>query len=414
VFATLGVRGEKMEGNLARKLKSFYERHNNRILFQRGSGRRIKIRSRDATLTQVALEMAVRLGSQIDEGVLSRVLSGDRLFTPMQLMVFCEVLGLSEADLYELLKALEQDYRQRRMQTHALHYRLSYLALVEIILKDSIKIKSVLTKGDPHLAADLAAGATEKIIAALQSPALRSSQEYEAVLKLLGNMVALEGLARREYLSRNEVVPVTESIVREMHEIAMEAHDEALSGAADYAHADRLYIRGERADYIAALPLFGRAFELVRDEGIRYMALRGKMRCHMYVEDVGGFTRVFSLVKELINDGQVPAYHASRLLEGAVPGCRLLLRDPDGGRALLEQAAGWSKTLEDLGQGAPFLQTQQDRTLLEHIASIRSTDSKGELERLGRPAIKRARQLGYFRHAMDMEKILLREKIPLT
>lgn len=63
---------------------------------------------------EVALEMWEKLGfSQIDTSVLSRVLKGERLFTPSQLKTFCEVLNLDDSDEAYLFRCLSQDYMIR-------------------------------------------------------------------------------------------------------------------------------------------------------------------------------------------------------------------------------------------------------------------------------------------------------------
>ncbi len=70
--------------NLARLLQKYYQRQSNRIIFVN-----------KMTLNQLALAMWERLGYQgVDASVLSRVINGERLLTPRQLEVFCEILKL--------------------------------------------------------------------------------------------------------------------------------------------------------------------------------------------------------------------------------------------------------------------------------------------------------------------------------
>lgn len=66
------------------------------------------------TLSEVALQMWEHLGFQkMDASVLSRVLKGERLFTPSQLQAFCSVLRLTSAQEEALFHCLAQDYFKR-------------------------------------------------------------------------------------------------------------------------------------------------------------------------------------------------------------------------------------------------------------------------------------------------------------
>jgi len=74
------------------ELQKFYTRKANRIVFSNGM-----------SLNQLALEMWERLGfHDIDPSVLSRVLKGERRFTPQQLETLAQVLNLSSSEYINL------------------------------------------------------------------------------------------------------------------------------------------------------------------------------------------------------------------------------------------------------------------------------------------------------------------------
>lgn len=88
---------------LAAQLQKYYTREGNRIMFSNGM-----------TLNRLAWEMWERLGyRQIDPSVISRVLKGERLFSPKQLGIFCEILGIRKTSRQILLNELLLDLNLR-------------------------------------------------------------------------------------------------------------------------------------------------------------------------------------------------------------------------------------------------------------------------------------------------------------
>ena len=66
------------------------------------------------SLSEFSLEMSINLGGgQLDPSVLSRVIKGQRQFTPIQLDVFCTTLKLDPRDQLHLHLAWHQDQCQR-------------------------------------------------------------------------------------------------------------------------------------------------------------------------------------------------------------------------------------------------------------------------------------------------------------
>lgn len=87
---------------LASKLKNYYQRKGNKIIFQNGD-----------SLNKLALQMGDELNFCFDGAGLSRILSGKRLFTAVQLDAFCKVLNFSDDERVLLYKALAKDLLQR-------------------------------------------------------------------------------------------------------------------------------------------------------------------------------------------------------------------------------------------------------------------------------------------------------------
>lgn len=88
---------------LAKEVEKYYQRVGNRILFSNGM-----------TLNKLAWEMWEELGcKEIDPSVLSRVVNGERLLTFEQLLIFIQILGISQENKSLLTEALFLDISGR-------------------------------------------------------------------------------------------------------------------------------------------------------------------------------------------------------------------------------------------------------------------------------------------------------------
>src|SRR5579859_4459519 len=88
---------------LAKELKKYYKKEGTKIIF-----------NNKKTLNQLALQMWEYLNfSQIDPGVISRVINGRRLFTSLQLEAFCKLLNINSTGKANLFYCLNKDYGKR-------------------------------------------------------------------------------------------------------------------------------------------------------------------------------------------------------------------------------------------------------------------------------------------------------------
>ncbi len=109
---------------LSEALKKYYCKEGNKLVFQN-----------KYSLNQLALEMWERLDySGMDPSVLSRVLSGERLFTEIQLEVFCQILGLPFQDV----EALNQSLHNSMVSRYGRWFSFSKLSLDTIDFIDSL------------------------------------------------------------------------------------------------------------------------------------------------------------------------------------------------------------------------------------------------------------------------------------
>ncbi len=101
--------------HLARALQKYYIKQKRTILFLG-----------NISLQNLAIAMWEELGQrQIDPSVISRVLQGNRLFTPQQVRAFCTILHLSSEDQAYLLHCIAQDHCLRDGVTYPAFYASS-------------------------------------------------------------------------------------------------------------------------------------------------------------------------------------------------------------------------------------------------------------------------------------------------
>lgn len=85
--------------------------------------------------------------SQVEPSVLSRVISGSRLFTQSQLEVFCGILDISESERDYLYTCLREDICQRQGITRTVRLSISNeLDVVAYLLTLVMLLLSVLCK----------------------------------------------------------------------------------------------------------------------------------------------------------------------------------------------------------------------------------------------------------------------------
>jgi len=125
---------------LSDALRPYYNYRSNRIIFKSG-----------LTLNQLAFLMWEKLGyREIDASVISRVISGSRLFTRRQLFLFCRLLHLSYIEKGRLKQTLVKDLLTRSgNSTRDAFFPVSEQHAVKIV-------HSLTSGGNPHYAIELA------------------------------------------------------------------------------------------------------------------------------------------------------------------------------------------------------------------------------------------------------------------
>src|SRR5690242_16227115 len=124
-----------MKRTIVSEIKKHYTRSGNRVIFKNRM-----------SLNELALEMWDRLGGKsVDTSVLSRILSGERPFTPPQLSVFCDILMLNEEQRFDLEELLAKELLVR----HGFSETVILPDMIDLTQKELMKIQKLWLRGDP-------------------------------------------------------------------------------------------------------------------------------------------------------------------------------------------------------------------------------------------------------------------------
>lgn len=204
---------------LSSALGNFYERRRGRIFFQNGMN-----------LNQLALEMWERLGyREVDPSVISRVLKGERSFSPKQLKIFGQILRLSDNRLKELELLLMNDYLRKFgpdfQGLGGKTYTLSPKILESI--NNSLLLIDKLRTENPNLVKDL----IDVLLAITADKTyfnrLKRASYYE-LIKMRGMLLYEKGHALCDTNFPSQIMKRINPILKEIKVIAKETKDNDL------------------------------------------------------------------------------------------------------------------------------------------------------------------------------------------
>lgn len=192
---------------LSQTLKKFYIRTGNRVFFDN-----------QVPLNDLALKIWEKLGYKaIDSSVLSRVISGERLFTVSQLNTFCDVLQLTKEDRDFLNHSLSLDYLAR----YGIDLDSNYLPIndfVDLFDQYITKATNDLNKGRYNEILNFLYPIQQKIQSLITK--VRSETLRDKLLNQLGNILYLNGFVISSFESPNTSVMKTKPLAKRLFSIA--------------------------------------------------------------------------------------------------------------------------------------------------------------------------------------------------
>lgn len=278
----------------AQTLKNYYEKHGWRIIFSNGMN-----------LNQLAVEIWERLNYQsVDASVLSRVISGERLFTSVQLKVFCKVLQLNKSQKEELFYSLVRDYNLKNsfnIDDFLIPTQVAY-EVIKALTENAFK---TLFTGDCR-SVDNQCNLAEIFTDALKH---KFKQDYkDRIGKLIGLNLYLKGRTIECLSSPKTVIKEILTVSRQLLDMAKDLRNKTFYAYAHVLLTNAYYVAGaysyseSKSKFYQTAINYGKIAisNLSDDNSEKLLALRNMVASAIYLKDKETIMHIFKTTKKII------------------------------------------------------------------------------------------------------------------
>lgn len=379
-----------MATQLARALQNFYTRQGNKILFQNGM-----------TLNQLALEMWERLGYQeVDASVLSRVLSGKRLFSPIQQETFCKILKVSHYYEIELKEALISDFIARHGLDLGQHLESYVPSKTLELAEDSVrKIHKVILRGDPELAIDWAGAARAQVDQVLAE--VKNQKLKRRLLEVKSRLLYKQARAYNCVVLWDEIWKFVSPLVREQKKVAKELGSKEAQARVFFNLSETFHILGKDNLSLKNCELASKNYKEVDEMLILFR--NWAIDCAI-LGDKESFLKVEKMAEEFIKEGKWEAMHNVAMFKEGQGWARGVLNLP-GTIEAFEQGEALCDELDKKGGRPIFIRVMLARTKLNVMPKF-APKERGYLEKSGRRGLQLAIDHGLQRYTIQIEDSL--------
>lgn len=385
-----------MGTHLASGLKKFYERTDYKFIFTNGM-----------SLNRLALEIWERLGHQeVDASVLSRVLRGNRSFTPFQLEVFCSILKIPKSEKQYLHHCLYLDYCSRfgvKLEG-VLSPTYDVYDLVEALLK---KAEQLLLKGKCSELEVL----TSVIEQQLNHFLAQSLEDFkkEKTYQLLGKCLYLKGRGIGSVGLPNKVIDETIPVSNLLFEIAKNKKNKDASAYANTLLANAYYVAGNYSKSLKSSYFYSKSSEYAKQAISSFSDKRNeKLFAIRTLVASSGFLKnadMFAYAKDKANkalkvtpeENYVNALH----LYGTMGKTEALLGCSEAIKTRLIPRKFFNKTLKGKG----IYEVSDIRNELELYLILKIKD-RNYVKKMANRGLAVARKNDYIRHIRSIKRIL--------
>jgi hypothetical protein len=372
---------------LSDELRKYYTRKGNRLLFVN-----------KMTLNQLALAMWEKLGFQgIDASVLSRVVSGERTFTPRQADVFCKITSLSKTDTLRIKEAtflelasrfgIQEDFFRKRQKNFS-----------DIVQINIDQIHTIRMKDEPTIAEEWADEILEKLNNEI---CLETDNNRRTIL------IEQEGQLMIEKMHASLATSKFKDIVKKGNEISA-ALEEIAAVSKNVRFYEESLLNLGAINYLTLeyqktiLPL-EKVVLMNVPESRKALSLRMIMLSSAYTHNLDIFHKAkTTLIKNV-------AYYDQSLLceifEGLARSSAILGNKIEAGNFLDKSWRYLNELEKNNGEGVIFRKLQLIRTEIE-IFKILGIRRESEIERLGLEGLEIARKYKYNRYETTIKNKL--------
>ncbi|HEX9990509.1 MAG TPA: hypothetical protein VGE45_18785 [Chloroflexia bacterium] len=370
---------------LAQALKAFYFKKGRKFVFRTGQN-----------LSELALDMWEELGfKSFDQGTLSKVLNGKRLFTWSQFNAFCNQMGASGTERQQLRNVMAYDL----YLLEGLDFDPAADVSLNLFEQDLTEVRKQRTRGSIPFAnyhAAIALQRMEEIASSVVSDTLRAS------IRRIHALIGFES----EIINRVRLQPGAELMHRgielfdELMYLADTGVDSKLAGLANYSNADLYHVLGW---FDAAISWSDLTLQTLSTDNmdLPVQLRRARLVDKAHLGDIDGVEAEKLEIAKLIDTGDLSNDQLFILHEGLTR-AKLIVGD-ESAFLSMEEARSNLRAAGDEKQ--PIREFQRIRTELELIKEFdREVDE--ELEREARAAIAEAGRQHCFRFRSEIELLL--------
>lgn len=377
-----------MRVTLAKELEKYYNRVGNKIVFTRA-----------LTLNRLSFEMWEQLDyKNIDPSVLSRVLSGERLFTKRQLNAFCRVLKMTEQEerrleevlLFEIMDrfGIEEDF--------LLNIGSNFIDLAGFNLE---KIQGLLDNGQYSFANDFVNHVIENVHDELKLNIL-ADKSRKILLRILGELlIAQHHVLIIAHTKQKDPFPIKRAAVN-LFKIGQELKDQEFIKLADFITGNLLYIKDDCQNSLNYLKL---AQGLTSHSTEKICSARALIiiLARLKQRDLYEVNK-----KHLLSlSAGANAVYKSFIMEGIA---RSELYQGDYGKVqyYLSSATAAGESISPTSNEKNLSKARIIRTTMELVYNLNEDRNKKYLKKIGSEGIELTKTFGYSRHEEQIKNLM--------
>jgi hypothetical protein len=348
-------------GLLSETIKKYYTRDGNRLVFS----------EKGFSLNRLAWEMNERLDyKEIDPSVVSRVLSGERLFTLKQLKVFCSVINITGSNFQKLYEALIYDFEKRYGFNIINKSSTSLISLTESAVEH---IKVLRIQNNPEQAIDWSQQVNSQILKLIDKTANISYRRK--LLNLLANSLHEKLHAVCETVSPKLMFNYVKEFLSKFYFLANELKSTHILGMYYLTSGNLWYFNRQ---YQLAQDYLEKAVDFLNPDSDEHLiAVRNFGMCAAETHNASGFNDARHVLLKNLN--LYPKDRYCTIFESLARGSSILKNSKEAFLDLNKARSYYEKINSKLNIQKILYQIQFSRTDLE-IANNLSTSSQYKQE----------------------------------
>lgn len=378
---------------LSDSLQSFYKRVGNRIVFQN-----------EMSLNELAWEMWERSSYKgMDPSVLSRILKGERLFSPYQLEVFCMILKISKFDRKLLKQKLFSDLSSR-FGLNQDFYDKPREGFINLLEEDLKILKFLREKDSPVIVVDW----IEKLLEEFHNiySFISSRDNEKKLLNFLANLLLIQ---QKCILASNPPTKGYLLVKRKSFEIikiGKKLNNNDLIGSSFACLGNSLYNDKKYEKCIKYLLKASMLMSTNFQNSIAGVPLRLAALSMAYLNKKTEYEKIKNSL--LSNLSSYSCDLQGEILEGLGRSEALLKKPRESEKMILASKAALNNNIKYNGRYQILRKIQLARTEVESAIYLRQKTNLDYIQKVGREGVKLAEEFSYIKHGKNLKDLMIK------